>query len=276
MDGGFLVRDRPKYPGEYILSVNYKGKPTHHLVSKNDEGTLIVNKKSFSGHKDIKDLVKELSTKQAGWPVALTVPSAPKSTSEKPAPPPEAAPKAEPVAAPEPELVTVVPTVVEPVTVVPTVPEPVPEPEPTPAPEVVAEVVVVPEPEPENDEPVEEPEPLPVVPPRTSLSQQHVVPQRSIEEETEQVNRSKAAAADAYIDVQNKMTELNALQSSSGTAPTLTLMNTPALSSTPTDGPELTFMLARAVLNLGQRVNSAEQKLDDLHTILQSLNVLGN
>ena len=79
------------------------------------------------------------------------------------------------------------------------------------------------------------------------------------------------------MDVQSKMSELTALQASSTTTPTLTLMNTPILTSTPTDGPELTFMLVRAVLNLGQRVNEAEKKLDDLNNILRSFTShLGN
>lgn len=260
VDGAFAVRDRPNQPDEYVLSVNFKGKPTHHLVSKNEDGNFVVNKKTYGGHTTIENLVNALSVKQAGWPVLLSTPSAPATAAEAaatPVPAPAAVP--DPVPEPVPEPVAA--------------PVSVPEPEPVVA---VAEPVSVPEPEPVAP-PVAEPEPEapPEVPPRTVVSEP-VVPQMSVEEEVEYVNRTKAAASEAKQDVYQKMAELHDLQSSSTTVPTLTLMNTPALSSTPTDGPELTFMLARAVLNLGQRVNNAEQKLSDLHTLLRSLNVLGN
>ena len=57
-----------------MLSVVFKGKPTHHLVSTNEEGQLQVNKKTFGGHTSIESLVTALGTKQPGWPVALNNP----------------------------------------------------------------------------------------------------------------------------------------------------------------------------------------------------------
>ena len=75
-NGRFLVRTRDGKPGEYVLCVVFKGKPTHHLISKNEDGNLTVNKKTFGGHKKIADLVSELSTKTAGWPVPLDKPVA--------------------------------------------------------------------------------------------------------------------------------------------------------------------------------------------------------
>lgn len=72
-DGRFLVRTREGKPG-YVLCVVFKGKPTHHLITANDEGHLTVNKKTFGGHTKISKLVKVLSTQQSGWPVALDKP----------------------------------------------------------------------------------------------------------------------------------------------------------------------------------------------------------
>jgi len=73
-NGRFLVRTREGKPGEYVLCVVFKGKPTHHLIGKNPDGNLTVNKKTFGGHKKIADLISELSSKTAGWPVALDKP----------------------------------------------------------------------------------------------------------------------------------------------------------------------------------------------------------
>jgi hypothetical protein len=76
-DGRFLVRRRAGVAGEYVLSVVYKGAPTHHLVAKGggDDGALVINKKSYGSHnKTIRDLVKTLSKKGPGWPVALDKP----------------------------------------------------------------------------------------------------------------------------------------------------------------------------------------------------------
>jgi len=74
-DGRFLVRDRgASNPGEYVICVVYKGKPTHHLVKKDESGALLVNKKSFGGASDIETLVNALKKKQPGWPVPLDKP----------------------------------------------------------------------------------------------------------------------------------------------------------------------------------------------------------
>lgn len=68
------MRTREGKPGEYVLCVVFKGKPTHHLIVKNPDGILTINKKTFSGHKKIADLISALSSKTAGWPVALDKP----------------------------------------------------------------------------------------------------------------------------------------------------------------------------------------------------------
>lgn len=51
----------------------YKGRPTQHLVTKNDSGFMTVNKKQYGESKTIRTLVSSLSKKAppAGWPVRL-------------------------------------------------------------------------------------------------------------------------------------------------------------------------------------------------------------
>jgi hypothetical protein len=55
------------------MSVNYKGKPTHHLVAPNDEGHLSVNKKVFAASDKPEALIAALAsvTLPKGWPVRL-------------------------------------------------------------------------------------------------------------------------------------------------------------------------------------------------------------
>ena len=47
-DGVYFVRPRTGSPGEYILTVTYKGQPTHHLVKKEPNGNYSVNGKNTS------------------------------------------------------------------------------------------------------------------------------------------------------------------------------------------------------------------------------------
>ena len=133
-DGRFLVRHRPN-AGEYVLSVVFRGKPTHHQIVTNDEGQLIVNKKAFGNSTTIEQLVKALGKKQPGWPVPLDKPilqaAAPPVQAEKEAPAPEnppAVPARKTPAAPA--TATPAPT---------TAPAPAPEPAPAPAEEDAAE-----------------------------------------------------------------------------------------------------------------------------------------
>lgn len=55
-DGTFLVRTRDGKPGEFVMCVVYKGKPTHHLVTPNAEGLLTVNKRTFADAKKITEV----------------------------------------------------------------------------------------------------------------------------------------------------------------------------------------------------------------------------
>jgi histone H2A len=58
-------------PGEYVLSVVYKGKPTHHRIKPDQSGVLRVNNRAFGRNTTVSELVASLGKKQPGWPVAL-------------------------------------------------------------------------------------------------------------------------------------------------------------------------------------------------------------
>lgn len=72
-DGTFLVREQKKNR-QYVLGVIHRGKPTHHLISK--EGSrFLVNKKSFGEMTDLKTVISILNKPDVlGWPVPLTNP----------------------------------------------------------------------------------------------------------------------------------------------------------------------------------------------------------
>ncbi|EGD74317.1 hypothetical protein PTSG_06327 [Salpingoeca rosetta] len=70
-DGTFLVRARAG-AADHILSVNYMGTPTHHLMSTNDSGNVIVNQKDYgTGAKSLEEFVSHFRGKVKGWPVPL-------------------------------------------------------------------------------------------------------------------------------------------------------------------------------------------------------------
>jgi len=72
-DGKFLVRKLPE--SQFVLSVCYKNKPTHHKVALNDAGVMCVGGKQYSTAKNIKTLVKHLSSNPAPpkWPCPLVM-----------------------------------------------------------------------------------------------------------------------------------------------------------------------------------------------------------
>eukprot|EP00040_Diaphanoeca_grandis_P034769 m.217014 g.217014 ORF g.217014 m.217014 type:complete len:1119 (-) comp33224_c0_seq1:61-3417(-) len=71
-DGTFLVRSRDG-TGDYAMCVVYKGKPTHHMVTPNDDGVMMVNKKTFGNTGGLAQLIAILQRPATpGWPVALS------------------------------------------------------------------------------------------------------------------------------------------------------------------------------------------------------------
>ena len=69
-DGTFLIRRRAK-ADEFVLSVVYMGKATHHLVAPDAAGIMAVNKQAFGDQKAIHALVDALRLPRADWPVPL-------------------------------------------------------------------------------------------------------------------------------------------------------------------------------------------------------------
>lgn len=48
VDGRFIVRARgPDYPKDFVLSVVYRGKATHHLITPGSDGFMTINRKTF-------------------------------------------------------------------------------------------------------------------------------------------------------------------------------------------------------------------------------------
>ena len=54
-DGAFFVRKRGP-PGEYIMSLKYKERPTHHLIKLGEAGFLTVNNKQYGETKTIEEV----------------------------------------------------------------------------------------------------------------------------------------------------------------------------------------------------------------------------
>lgn len=46
-DGRFLIRVRPEKENEYVLGVLFRGRPTHHLITPDTNGVLLVNRKQY-------------------------------------------------------------------------------------------------------------------------------------------------------------------------------------------------------------------------------------
>jgi hypothetical protein len=86
-DGTYLVRSREGKKTEFVLGVIFKGKPTHHLIKK-DEGMYKINNKAYGEHSKVSQLIELLQKKGTPkWPVPLTnpvpSPTAAKAANEK-------------------------------------------------------------------------------------------------------------------------------------------------------------------------------------------------
>ena len=72
--GRYFVRSRLGTTTEFVLAVVYKGKPTHHLISKHG-GNYLVNKRSYGDHPTLAALIATLQKPGVnGWPVPLANP----------------------------------------------------------------------------------------------------------------------------------------------------------------------------------------------------------
>jgi hypothetical protein len=97
VSGKFLIRRKGTSANEFILSVVFKGKPSHHQLVRVDEGEVFTLNKMPTGATVLAKVVKWLRVKQAKWPVKLTEgcvnPDAPKvAAAVVPSPPAATAP----------------------------------------------------------------------------------------------------------------------------------------------------------------------------------------
>lgn len=57
VDGRFVLRKRgPEHPDDYVLSLIFKSKCTHHLITKGSDGFLRVNGKSYGEIPNVKEV----------------------------------------------------------------------------------------------------------------------------------------------------------------------------------------------------------------------------
>lgn len=72
-NGRFLIRKRDATSEDLVLSLIFRDKPTQHLITRNDEGNLTVNKRAYGNFSAIGDLVAAISSDPIpkGWPVKL-------------------------------------------------------------------------------------------------------------------------------------------------------------------------------------------------------------
>ncbi|EGD80987.1 hypothetical protein PTSG_01569 [Salpingoeca rosetta] len=94
-DGAFLVRERTGTQ-DYILSVNFRGNPTHHLLQKQD-GSFCANRTSFGSAPTVSDLINILRKPAEKWPIVLNPPVSPRAPITAP---PDVVPRAQPAPPP--------------------------------------------------------------------------------------------------------------------------------------------------------------------------------
>ena len=72
--GTFLIRGFSSNPDKFWIVVQFKNKATHHIVERNGNGFLGVNKKEMGPYASIGTLIANLDKPQKNWPVALDDP----------------------------------------------------------------------------------------------------------------------------------------------------------------------------------------------------------
>lgn len=70
--GKFLIRSKGQSKTDYILSVVYKGAPTHHSLVRESEGAEFKLNNQPTGKTKLGDVIEHYRTKRPKWPVPLT------------------------------------------------------------------------------------------------------------------------------------------------------------------------------------------------------------
>lgn len=71
-DGKFLIRSKPASTTDFVLSIVYRGRPTHHVLSADGGGAEFKLVKQSTGTTTLVDFIEKYRTKQPKWPVPLT------------------------------------------------------------------------------------------------------------------------------------------------------------------------------------------------------------
>lgn len=50
------MRKRQGHDGDYVLGVGYRGKPTHHLIVKQDDGFFYINRKKYGNNGQLEEV----------------------------------------------------------------------------------------------------------------------------------------------------------------------------------------------------------------------------
>ncbi len=72
-DGSFLVHDRQGFPGQFVLALVYRGRPSFHLLSQQD-GCFLVNHRKLGSTPTLASLIDLLKRPVEGWPQVLLAP----------------------------------------------------------------------------------------------------------------------------------------------------------------------------------------------------------
>ena len=72
LNGRFLVRNRTGQPGEYVLTLTYKQQATHHLIGRDEDNFITINRRRYGGnHTSLVDALRVLVQPVAQWPQQL-------------------------------------------------------------------------------------------------------------------------------------------------------------------------------------------------------------
>jgi hypothetical protein len=70
-EGDYLVRAKNEDRLEYVLTVMYTGKPTHHAIAQGPDGALVINRQACGTARSLHAVVAFLSDSPPSWPVPL-------------------------------------------------------------------------------------------------------------------------------------------------------------------------------------------------------------
>jgi hypothetical protein len=74
-NGTFVVRERPNTLTDYVLTVQFRNRPTHHLITRDEHGVVLINKQTWGPPlRSYIAMIERLQKPCEGWPVLLAHP----------------------------------------------------------------------------------------------------------------------------------------------------------------------------------------------------------